>query len=225
MMEQQRKLVNTVMQQNAELMEVNRELRRGSVRPESTTTKEKFKMTQPKRFCGGAQELEIFIGALRSNFRTHSYLFPNGDSDKVQYALDHLGSWANHSDQSQQKTSMTDPVSWGQDLRNQENPCLEDFDLFTTELRTMYGDKERELNAATRAYHEFPQGYHDPKESVRAYANRLRTNWREAGWDEQIHHKMLYGMIWSGLKEYLQPKIKPFTDEIGRLNTIHELFD
>ena len=64
-MEQQRKLINTVMQQNAELMEVNRELRQGSARPESTTTREKFNMTQPKRFCGGARELEIFIGALR----------------------------------------------------------------------------------------------------------------------------------------------------------------
>jgi hypothetical protein len=36
---------------------------------------------------------------------------------------------------------------------------------------------------------------------------------------------MLYGMIWSGLKEYLLPKIKPFTDESGRFNTIDELFD
>jgi len=182
-------------------------------------------MTQPKRFCGGARELEIFIGALRSNFRTHSHLFLNGDSDKVQYTLDHLGSWANHSDQSQQKTSMTDPVSWGQDLRNQENLCLEDFDLFTTELRKMYGDKEWELNVATRAYHEFPQGYHNPKEGVRAYANRLGRNWREADWDEQIYHKMLYGMVWSGLKEYLLPNIKPFTDKSERFNIIDEFSD
>jgi len=182
-------------------------------------------MTQPKRFCGGARELEIFIGALLSNFRTHGHLFPNGDSVKVQYALDHLRGWANRSDQSQQKMNMTDPVSWGQDLGNQQNLCLEDFDLFTTELRKMYGDKNRELNVATRAYHEFPQGYHDLKECVWAYANRFRKNWREAGWDEQIHHKMLYSMIWSGLKEYLLPKIKPFTDQSGRFNNIDELFD
>jgi hypothetical protein len=120
---------------------------------------------------------------------------------------------------------MTDPVSWGQDLRNQENLYLEDFDLFTTKRRKMYGDKEWELNAATRAYHEFPQGYHDPKEGVRAYANRLRRNWREADWDKQIHHKMLYGMVWSGLNEYLLPKIKPFTEESRRFNTINKLFD
>jgi hypothetical protein len=174
MIEQQRKLVNTVMQQNEELMEVNRELRQGSAQPESTTKSEKFKLTQPKRFCGAAQELEIFICALRANFRTHSQLFPNGDSDKVQHALDHLRSLANHSDQSQQKTSMTDPVSWGQELRNQENLCLEDIDLSSTELRKMYGEKEWELNAAPRAYHQFPQGYHDPKEGVMAYSNRLR---------------------------------------------------
>jgi len=71
---------------------------------------------------------------------------------------------------------MTDPVSWGQDLQNQENLSLEDFDLFTTELRKLYGDQERELDAATRAYHEFPPSYHDSKEGVRAYANRLRRN-------------------------------------------------
>jgi hypothetical protein len=220
MMEQQWKLVSTIMQQNAELMEVNRELGQESAKPELTTTREKFKMTQPQRFCGGARELEIFIGALRSTLRTRSHPFLNGYSDKVQYALDHLGIWANHSDQSQQKTSMTDPVSWCQHLRNEQNLCLEIFDFLTAELRKMYGDKERELKTATRAYHEFPQHYHDPKEGVRAYGNRLRRNWREAYWYEQIHHKMLYGMVWSGLKEYLLPNIKPFTDERRRFNTI-----
>jgi len=89
----------------------------------------------------------------------------------------------------------------------------------------MYADKERELNVAMRGYREVPQGYHDPKEGVRAYANRPRRNWWEADWDEQIQHKMLYGMVWSGLKEYLQPKIKPFTDESGMFNPIDELFD
>jgi hypothetical protein len=95
---------------------------------------------------------------------------------------------------------MTDPVSWGPDLRKQENLCLGDFDLFTTELMKMYGEQEWELNAATRAYHQLPQGYHDPKEGVRACTNRLWRNWREADWDEQIYHKMLYGMVWSGLQ-------------------------
>jgi hypothetical protein len=32
-------------------------------------------------------------------------------------------------------------------------------------------------------------------------------------------------MFWSGLKEYLLPKITPFTDESRRFNTINELFD
>ena len=80
----------------------------------------------------------MFIGSLRSDFRPHSHLFPNSNSDKVQYALDYLGCWANHSDQSEQKMSMTDPVTWDQDLRNQENVCLGDFALFTAELRKMY---------------------------------------------------------------------------------------
>jgi hypothetical protein len=101
---------------------------------------------------------------------------------------------------------LTDPVSWGQVLRNQENLCLGDFDVFTTELRKMYGEKDSELNPATRAYQQYPQGYHDPKEGVRAYANRLRRNWWEADWDEQIYHKMLYGMVWSGLQGFYYQK-------------------
>jgi hypothetical protein len=71
---------------------------------------------------------------------------------------------------------MTDPVSWGQDRRNQENPCLENFGPFTTDLRMMYGDNEQEFSAVTQAYHEFPQGYHYPQEKVRAYANQLWRN-------------------------------------------------
>jgi len=49
----------------------------------------------------------------------------------------------------------------------------------------MYGDKDRKLNAGTTLYLEFRQGHHDPNESVWAYANRLRRNWWEAGWDEE----------------------------------------
>jgi hypothetical protein len=88
MLEQQRKL-DELLFQNAEMKPKD---------PESPNPKDKFKVTHPKRYCGVARELETFLGSLRSNFRTHSHLFLGGDTDKVQYALDHLGSWVNHPD-------------------------------------------------------------------------------------------------------------------------------
>ena len=36
---------------------------------------------------------------------------------------------------------------------------------------------------------------------------------------------MLYDLIWAGLKLYLQPKLRPFTKDNGRFDSIHELFD
>ena len=90
MLEQQRKLVAILFQ--------NAEMKPPTPRAKS---KDKFEITHPKRYCGGPRELETFLGTLRSNFRTHNHLFPGGDTDKVQYALDHLGSWVNHRDHTQ----------------------------------------------------------------------------------------------------------------------------
>jgi hypothetical protein len=102
---------------------------------------------------------------------------------------------------------------------------VEDFNLLTTELRKMYDDQAQELNAASPAYYVFPEGYQDPNDSVRAYANWIGRNWRDAGSDEQRRQQMLYRMIWLGLREYQLPKIKPFTNESGRIFNINELFD
>jgi hypothetical protein len=164
MLEQQRKLIELLIQ-NAEMK---------SKDPTPSNPKDKFKITHPNRYCGGARELETFSGSLRSNFRTHNHLFPGGDTDKVQYAEDHLGSWVNHPDYTLQKTNLTDPVTWGHDLLSDDHPCLHDLDLFITEIRKQYGDIDRRQNSSTRAYHEMIQGYHNPDENVCAYANRLR---------------------------------------------------
>jgi len=185
MLKQQRKLVELLFQ-NAEMK---------SQDPTSSNGKDKLKVTHPKCYCGGARELETFLGSLRSNFRTHNHLFPGGETDKVQYALDHLGSWANHVDHTLQKTTMTDPLTWGHDPLADDHPCLHDLDLFITEIQKQYGDKDRRQNSSTQAYHEMMQGYHNPDENVRAYANRLRRNWRESGWDEEHHKIKLYDMV------------------------------
>jgi len=215
MLEQQRKLVELLFQ-NAEMKPKD---------PESPNPKDKFKVTHPKRYCGGARELETFLGSLRSNFRTHNHLFLGGDTDKVQYALDHLGSWVNHPDHTLQILNMTDPVTLGHDLLADDHPCLHDLDLFITKIRKQDGDKDRRQNSSMRAYQEMIQGYHNPDENVRAYANRLRRNWTESGWDEEHHKIILYDMIWAGLKPYLWPKLRPFTKTNGKFDSIDELFD
>jgi len=216
MVERQQKMIDFLFQHNTELLE----RRRSS----TSDSKDKFKMAQPKRYCGGARELETYLGSLRSNFRTHKHLF-HDDTDKVQYALDHLGSWAYHSDRDMQKTTMIDPITWGQDLQKNNSTCLHDFDLFVGEIQKMYGDKDRRLNVARKSFYDFPQGYYNANENVRAYANRLRRNWREAEWDEVQFQPMLYDMVWAGLKADLLPRLKPFTKANGKFNSIDELFD
>ena len=138
MLEQQRKLV-VILFQNAEMKPP----------PSSARSKDKFEITHPKHYYEGPGELETFLGTLRSNFRTHNHLFPGVDTDKVQYALNHLRSWVNHPDHTQRKTSMTDPVTWGHDLLADDHTCLHDYDLFVTEIRKQYGDKDLKQNSST----------------------------------------------------------------------------
>ena len=59
----------------------------------------------------------------------------------------------------------------------------------------MYGDKDRTLNAVIKAAGEYQQGHANPNETVRSYANRIRTNWRDAGWDEVTCTAILYDFV------------------------------
>jgi hypothetical protein len=136
-------------------------------------------MAQPKRYCRGAQELETYLGSLQWNFWTHKHLF-HDNTYKVQYALDHIGSWTYHSDCDMQKTTMIDPTIWGQDLPQNNSSCLHHFDFFVRETQTIYGDKEWTLYVVRKSFYDFPQAYYNANENVRAYANRLLRNWREA---------------------------------------------
>jgi hypothetical protein len=215
MLEQQRKLVPLLFQ-NAEMK---------SKVPTSSKAKDKFKVTHPKHYCGGARELETFLGSHRSNFRTHNHIFSGGDTDKVQYALDHLGSWANHTDDTLRRTTMTNPVTWGHDRLTDDHPCIHHLELLINEIQKQYGDKDRRQNSSTQAYHEMMHGYHSPDENVRAYADRLRRTRRESGWDEEHHKIMLYNVVWAGLKPYLWPKLGPFTKVNGRFDSIDQLFN
>jgi hypothetical protein len=116
---------------------------------------------------------------------------------------------------------MTDPVEWLPDLRRDSDPRLEDFEAFSEEMQKMYGDKDRKLNAAMKCMTDFLQGANEP---VRVYANRIKANWRAAGWLPQ-DNKNLYEIAWSGLRPGLKSKIKPLTPKNGRFDSMEELFD
>ncbi|KAF8533775.1 hypothetical protein BDD12DRAFT_897844 [Trichophaea hybrida] len=188
----QKMLLDHIIQQNMILMETNTRLSSRSTKVPSTKSP-KYKISNPKHIFGGAVEF--------------------GDNDYVQFALDNLGSCTNHPEHNQRKTSMTNPISWGQDLLKDTCPCLLDFELF-----------DPELNADTCGVTEFMQVHHDGHEGVRAYANRLQKSCQTAGWDETAHFRVLYHQVWTGQQSELWPKIKPFTPESGMFETYDALF-
>ena len=85
----------------------------------------------------------------------------------------------------------------------------------------MYGDKDRKLNAAMKCVTDCLLG---ANESVRFYANRIKANWRLAGWLWQ-QNKKLYEIAWGGLRPRLKSKIKPLSPKNGRFDCMEELFD
>jgi len=208
MLEENRMLLNLLFIQQAEWKEERTrmltELNRSQTTnwPENPANQFKtFKMVDHLRYCGRVNELDMFLEPLRSNFTSHKHLFPRGDLDQVKYAVSFLDTWDNHPDLSQQQTGHTDPSEWASDLQESKDPCLENFELFMNELQKMYGDKDWRLNSATKAIQEYQQL---PTESVRVYANRLKANWRRAGWNLIMHKVVLYDMAWAGLRHALQ---------------------
>jgi hypothetical protein len=231
-MSAQNKLIKAMMDQQADWLRAEKErltLERERLALErakqETTTLAKpkiFDMVSPMRFCGRAKELDKFLDALRSNFNSHKHLFPRGGPDQVHYAISLLDSWSNHSDPTQRQTSMTDPSEWASDLRADSDPCLEDFDLFAEEIYRIYGDKDRRNRAVMKMLDEYIQL---PNEPVRTYANRIKANWRQAGWNLPELEIARYDMAWGGLRHHLKNKIGPMTPKSGRFESIEELFD
>jgi len=226
MVEEQQEMLNNALQQNTQLcvqnaepMEANREYRRKSIRPEATKTK-MFDMTHPEQYCTGAKELDNYLDTLRSNFQSHVHLFPHRDPDKVKYAASLLITWNNHSDPAQRQTQMTNPVEWLRDLRRDSDHSLEDFEAFLAEMQKIYGDKDQRLNVAMKCMNNFRQG---ANELVRVYTNRIKANWRPAGWLPQDNNN-LYEIAWSGLRPGLKPKIKLLTPKNGKFDSVKELF-
>jgi hypothetical protein len=56
MVERQQMMIDFLFQHNTELLE--------RLRSSTSDSNDKFKMAQPKRYCGGARELETYLGSL-----------------------------------------------------------------------------------------------------------------------------------------------------------------
>jgi hypothetical protein len=123
---------------------------------------------------------------------------------------------------------MTSPAEWASELVLARSDCLRDWDLFEAEIRKMYRDRERQLDAAAHVYAEYMEGALDSNETVKAYANRMQANWREAGWkarpEEPKAQQMLYDLVWSGLRPEIKARIRPFAGKRGQFHTVEELF-
>jgi hypothetical protein len=160
-MEERRETLNNAIQQNTqlsvqnvELMEVNREYSRQSIGPEAAYTNT-FDMTHSECDCCGATEHDNFLVTSRSNFQTHTDLFPHGDPDKVKYVGRHLSTWNNQPHPAHRQTLNTDLVVWLPDLRRDSDHCVEDFEAFSEEMQNIYGDKVRKLNTAPKSMTAF----------------------------------------------------------------------
>jgi len=88
-------------------------------------------------------------------------------------------------------------------------------------MAKVYGDKDRRCVAVITMM----QGYTQLQpESVRAYANRLKANWRQAGWNPQKHKEVLYDIAWAGLRLCLKNKVGPMWPACRRFDTLDDFF-
>jgi len=117
---------------------------------------------------------------------------------------------------------MADPSEWAGHLSVESGPCLQVFDLFSQEISKVYGDKHRRRVAVITVMQEYIQL---PQDSVRAYANCVKANWRQAGWNLQKHEEVLYNIAWAGLRNSLTNKVGPMKPACGRCDTLDEFFD
>jgi len=86
----------------------------------------------------------------------------------------------------------------------------------------VYRDKDRPHVAVITLM----QGYIQlPQESVRAYADCFKANWRQAGWNLQKLEEVIYDIAWAGLRNSLKNKVGPMVPACGRFDTLDEFFD
>jgi len=89
-------------------------------------------------------------------------------------------------------------------------------------MAKVYGDKDRRRVAVIALMQEYIQL---PQELVRAHANPVKANWRQAGWNLQKHEEALYDIALAGLHNSRKNKVRPMTPACGRLDTLDEFFN
>jgi len=89
-------------------------------------------------------------------------------------------------------------------------------------MATGYGDKDEHRMAVITLMEEYIQL---PQESVGAYANHVKVNWRQAGWNRQKQKEVLYDIAWAGLCNCLKKSVGLMTLTCGRFDTLHDFFD
>jgi len=147
-----------------------------------------YKMVDPVLYWGGAKELDQFLDALCSNFNSPGHQFPRSGPNHVKYAISLRGAWSNHQNPALRQTAMTDPSELVGNLSAESGPCQQDFDLFSQDIAKVYVDKDPHRVAVITLMQEYIQF---PQESVSAYVNHVKANWRQVGWNLQKNEAVL----------------------------------
>jgi len=89
-------------------------------------------------------------------------------------------------------------------------------------MAKIYRDENRHRVAMVTL---IPEYIELPQESVRAYVNPVKADWRQAGWNLQKHEEVLYNIAWEGLPNTLKNTVEPMTAACGRGESLDKLFD
>ena len=117
---------------------------------------------------------------------------------------------------------MTDPSEWAGDFAAESGQCLQDFDPFSQGMAKVYRNENRRRVEVITRMQEYTQL---AQESVKVYANRVKANSRQAGWNLQKHDEVLYNIAYTALRNSLKNKVRPMTPSCSSVDTWDELFD
>jgi hypothetical protein len=180
-------------------------------------------MVDRVRFGGGVKELDRFLKVLWSKLDSHGHLFPCSGLDHFKYKISLLlDPWSYNPNQTLRQMAMTDHSELVGDLSAGYYTCIQHVEFYLQEETKVYGDKDRQCVAVI----PLMQGYiQHQQESVRAYANCLKPNWTQAGWNLQKNKEVLYDIAWAGLRNSLMNKVGLMLHAWGRFDTLDEFFD
>ena len=180
------------------------------------------KMVDVVWYRGSGNELDLIINELYSNFNSHRHLFPPSGPDHINYVISLLHTCSNDQNATLQQTAMPYHSKWACDISVDSNPCTKYFELISQEIATVDQDNDRRRMAVIRLMQEYKRLQ---QESVRAYGNCLKANWRQAGSYPQKHEEDLYDIALAGLPNSLKIKVGQMSPACGRVDSFDIIFD